>query len=150
MAHVSNKKLPTKVRERIDTQLIDVLTKRWTRDAKTSVLYELLTKTEKLMFAKRVAMIAMIGAGCSSYEIAQSLGVGNETVARFTQSYRSKKFKNIAQILDDGNNAESISEIVEVLIHVGMPSRSTRRSKTFRKLREKEQEQKRRRANPNR
>ena len=148
MAHVSKIALPKKVRERIDTQLVNVLAKRWTKNGKTAVLYELLTKTEKLMLAKRIAIIAMIEAKCTSYEVGQALGVGSATVQRFRKQYLAGTYKNITKILNDKNSRGDFWDTIELFIRVGMPAKGVRRSKTFRKIESIEREQKKRHANP--
>lgn len=152
MAHISRHILSKKVKENIDKQLIEVLSKRWTRNAKSSVLYEIITDTERTMLAKRVSIIAMIAAGCSSYEIINALGVGSQTVARFTQKYKDGDFKNVVRILDrdeENNNSTGISDTVELFLRGGiMPSRTRMRSRSFKKMESTQRAKKKRRANP--
>lgn len=83
MPHVSHKKLNKKIYQKIGDQFIEfVLELKSSGDAK-SFLTNLLTKTERIMLAKRLAVICMLIRGYSFEAIQQVLQVSPSTVDRF-------------------------------------------------------------------
>jgi uncharacterized protein YerC len=69
-----------------------------TREAKV-ILGELLTKTEKIMLAKRLAIISLLNQGHSIYFIQHVLKVSPSTVARIRLAYEDKKYTSLVQKL---------------------------------------------------
>ena len=83
MPHVSRKKLNKKVYQKIGDEFIQfVLELKSTSDAK-SFLTNLLTKTERIMLAKRLSVIGMLIKGYSFEAIQQTLQVSPATVDKF-------------------------------------------------------------------
>ncbi|OHA18787.1 MAG: hypothetical protein A2664_04745 [Candidatus Taylorbacteria bacterium RIFCSPHIGHO2_01_FULL_46_22b] len=87
MPHISKRLLEQKKFLDIHKELFKVIT-QLSRSGKTSVaLGTLLTKTEKLMIAKRLAIICMLDQKESTYAIEQVLKVSPSTVARIFLQY---------------------------------------------------------------
>ncbi|MEK7503219.1 MAG: Trp family transcriptional regulator [Patescibacteria group bacterium] len=83
MPHVSSKKLNKKIYQKIGDEFIQfVLELKSSSDAK-SFLTNLLTKTERIMLAKRLAVICMLMRGYSFEAIQQTLQVSPATVDKF-------------------------------------------------------------------
>ena len=83
MPHVSRKKLNKKIYQKIGEEFIQfVLELKSSKDAK-SFLTNLLTKTERIMLAKRLAVIGMLIRGYSFEAIQQTLEVSPATVDKF-------------------------------------------------------------------
>jgi len=83
MPHVSRKKLKKKIYQKIGDQFIEfVLELKSSKDTK-NFLTNLLTKTERIMLAKRLAVICMLMRGYSFEAIQRTLEVSPSTVDRF-------------------------------------------------------------------
>ncbi len=85
MPHVSKRKISNAARKDLDGHLLSFLDEA---DARTRqrIFKELLTKTERLMIAKRLAMIILLEEDNSLYQIENTLAVSPSTAARFSQS----------------------------------------------------------------
>ncbi len=95
MPHISKKLLERNKFIEINKQLYKNI-QNLVRSGKTKVFFdEVLTKTEKIMLAKRLAMIVMIDEGETSYAIENILQVSPSTVARISDSYEIGKYDNI-------------------------------------------------------
>src|SRR3989338_8970598 len=90
MPHISKTKLKQKTFLKINTLLIDSLFSKSARGNGKNVLKSLLTKTEQVMLAKRLAVIVLLDRGYSLYRIAKSLKVSPSTVARIKESMSTK------------------------------------------------------------
>lgn len=130
MAHVSKNKVRPKISLRIKQNLIIAATHR-----DGIIIESLLTPTETLMLAKRLAIIVMLERGDSSYRISKSLKVSVSSVARFRHMIRAGLFKPILQSARKNNRP--LMEILELILAAGMPSiagpRHNRRLQRLRK-----------------
>lgn len=87
MPHISKRFLDKGEFSYIHKQLYSVI-KELARTGKARVIFnELLTKTEKIMLAKRLAIIIMLDKGESSYSIEKILKVSTSTVGRMLVFY---------------------------------------------------------------
>lgn len=83
MPHVSRKKLKKKIYQKIGDQFVEfVLELKSSQDAK-SFLTNLLTKIERIMLAKRLAVICMLMRGYSFEAIQHALQVSPATIDKF-------------------------------------------------------------------
>ena len=82
MPHVSKYKLKTAEEEKLKQTLGLVLRKINKDEEMEGFLYSLLSETEKIMLAKRLAIMILITEGLSEAEIADKLNVTRETVLR--------------------------------------------------------------------
>ncbi len=92
MPHVSNQKLDSDTQIKLFKKLLKLL-------EATSAASELLTRTEKIMLAKRLAMIMMLSDDLPQHKISEILKVSPSTVARFSLRVESGQYKNIVKIL---------------------------------------------------
>ena len=70
----------------ITKQIVRRLTKMNERDAR-EFYEEFYTKTERAMFAKRLAVIAMLVRGVTQHEIARTIGVSPASVQKYANLY---------------------------------------------------------------
>lgn len=77
------------------------------------VFDELFTKTEKLMLAKRLAIILLLDQGESIYAIENTLKVSPSTVARISLAYEEGKFTNL--IKEIKNQVGFISQMEKII-----------------------------------
>lgn len=83
MPHVSRKKLNKKVFQKIGDEFIGFVLDLKSSTETKSFLTNLLTKTERIMLAKRLAVIGMLIKGYSFEAIQQTLQISPSTVDRF-------------------------------------------------------------------
>ncbi len=86
MPHVSRRKLKEKVESELVNSLQTVVTKIRDKQEMNAFLKSLLSDTEKIMFAKRLAIVVLLDEKIPESTISSILNVTRETVAR--QRYR--------------------------------------------------------------
>lgn len=129
MTHVSKLKMDSKISLRIKKNLIASSALQ-----RGLVLESLLTSTETLMLAKRLALIIMLQRGDSTYRISKVLKVSISSVLRFQRMLDSGLFKPVLREIRKRNR--SLLNIVELILAAGMPSAAgPRANKRLRRLR---------------
>lgn len=129
MPHLSKHKLEEKVYLSIYEQLDSCITKHKNKKNRSQFLSEILTDTERIMLAKRLAIMAMLIKGASSYSIEKILKISPSTVRRTANALEKGRFKNIAAFLEEKQKskaqaiADEILELISVIIH---PSNAVR------------------------
>ncbi len=103
MTHISSYKLSKKAEDEIVNNLNFALTFIRSGEEMVSFLGALLSSTEKIMLAKRLAMIVLIESGMSDSQISDLLHVTHGTVAKMRLFYeaRGEGFKVALQKLKD-------------------------------------------------
>ena len=114
MPHISNKKLNDKYFEKIYNQLISVFDTAGTARRNDIFLKEFLTETEKIMLAKRLAIICLLYEGVSRPYISQVLLISPSTVDRVSLNYENNRYPYMANILKKNNR--TIWQIFEEMI----------------------------------
>ena len=95
MPHISKRLLEKNKFLDIHKQLYKILS-TLSRSGKANVIFdELMTKTEKIMFAKRLAIILMLDQNESIYAIEQVLKVSPSTVARMSVLYDNGAYSKL-------------------------------------------------------
>ena len=95
MPHISKQLLEKEKFIGIHKQFYKIITEL-SRSGNSKVVFsELLTKTEKLMLAKRLAIIVMLDKKESIYAIEQTLKVSPSTVARMSLSHENGKYSEL-------------------------------------------------------
>lgn len=86
MPQVSKNKLKPKVKKDITSQFINTIAHL---DKKSADIFfnQFFTKTERLMFAKRLAIVYLLREGFSSYRISRLLKVSKSTVLNLNSKY---------------------------------------------------------------
>ncbi|MBI2594426.1 hypothetical protein HYW39_01885 [Candidatus Curtissbacteria bacterium] len=94
MPRASKKLLQNSVWEQIHSTLVEVISS-FDEYKLSDFLSEFLTKEEKTMTSKRLALYIMLLSGYSDWQIEDVLKVSNETIrtTRTTLGYKSEKFK---------------------------------------------------------
>jgi len=90
MTHVSRKKLADKTLRQILNTLLFVLSNTKEKEEMAQLLDAFLTKTEKIMLAKRLAIVYLLNEGVEETKIAESLNVTQATVSRIKLWYETK------------------------------------------------------------
>lgn len=86
------------------------------------LLAELLTDTEKIMLAKRLAVIFLLAKNVPPYRIWNRLKISPSTVARFELGLE-KRFENLLEIGMRQENKTTLDKILDGLLNSSMPSK---------------------------
>lgn len=127
MPHISSKKMSRKVYTDSVTQLLQTITGRDTK--REHVLQDLLTPTEKIMLAKRLALIALLTQDMSPYHISQILRMSSSTVTRFCHDYQNGKFTHLVSYFNKQKTRKMFWDRLETFLRAGMPRRGKGRWK---------------------
>jgi len=127
MPHVSKKKLDKETFEKIFRKLIAVLERAQNQKKLTPILDELLTETEKIMLAKRLAIVLMLSGNTPQHRISEALFVSPSTVTRISLSIEVGKYDLITSI--SKKDRIDLEKIIWLLLTAGgiMPPRVGRK-----------------------
>lgn len=114
MPHISKNKLSKNDFEKIYDQMIVVFDTAGNKRKSDSLLRELLTPTEKVMFAKRLAILCMIDDKISEHYISYILSVSPSTVSRISLQYEQNLYPYISEIIR--KNKQTIWDSLEKTI----------------------------------
>lgn len=98
MPHISSKKLDVHLSEKIFGKLLTILGQAKNRDHLSLVVNELFTHTEKIMFAKRIAVILMLSNNIPQHKITELLKMSPTTVAKVSLRIESGKCDAILNV----------------------------------------------------
>lgn len=104
MPHISKKLLEKNKFLEIHNQLYKAVSNLVVSGKTRVVFNELLTKTEKIMLAKRLAVILMIDQGETTYAVRHTLKVSPSTVSRMYKLYEQGLFSELIKELKLQNN----------------------------------------------
>ena len=119
MTHVSKQKLKEEDFRKIYDQLISIFDTAGDSRRSDHLLKEFLTSAEKIMLAKRFAMLCMLEEGISQHFIGEILKVSPSTINRIFLQYQNDKFHYIESILK--KNKRNIWDALETIITAGLP-----------------------------
>lgn len=123
MPHVSRKKLKKKVFIKIGEQLSNTIAKANSVRELKWIFKELITPTERVMLAKRLAIILMLERGYSIDIIQKTLKVTPQTIIRFWKMTKHSLYKPIIKEISDNKAKGDFWQELEKLILLGMPPR---------------------------
>jgi Trp operon repressor len=98
MPHISSKKLSPKLTEKLFGKLIAVLGKAQNQQSLPLITNELFTATEKIMLAKRLAIILLLVKNIPQHRIVETLNVSPSTVAKTSLMIEIGKYNAILKI----------------------------------------------------
>lgn len=122
MTRVSQQRLDTKLATELFGQFVRIVSKSDRR--RTGLLLQsLLTETEQVMLAKRIAVIVFLHEGVSMYRIVRVLKMSISTISEMKHAYTHGKYNDILHVLGKSKaEREAFWKTVEVVIRGGMPS----------------------------
>ncbi len=130
MTHISRQPLNSNISEEIYSALVDHITSKGSIETRVLLCTELLTKTERLMLAKRLAIINMLGEGYSFEAIQESLKVSPSTIGRLWQSIQNGKFSKTIHVLTSDKLSTKINYALEAVLNFAL-SKPTPRWKSL-------------------
>lgn len=98
MPHVSKRKLDPKTTDKIFKKLVIILERAQSKQKFVAVLDEILTKTEKIMLAKRLAIAILLFGDTPQHRIADALLVSPTTVSKIALQVEIGKYDSIKNI----------------------------------------------------
>ncbi|PIP55945.1 MAG: hypothetical protein CO183_01170 [Candidatus Zambryskibacteria bacterium CG_4_9_14_3_um_filter_42_9] len=98
MSHVSKRKLDQETFDKIFRKLVLVLEHAQNKKKFVSVLEEILTETEKVMLAKRVAIVLLLLGDIPQHRISEALIVSPTTVSKMSLQVEIGKYASIKNI----------------------------------------------------
>jgi Trp operon repressor len=116
MPHISKRKLEDKHLDNLYNELVLTLDRGSKKIKTKQVLNQLLTKTEKVMFSKRLAIIAMLSKEIPVYDIANALNMSPATVSRMSVRFENNKYD---LIIKEGLGKKDIWQIIEEILTTG-------------------------------
>lgn len=116
MTHISRKFLKGDAEQKLIAVLIETLSKKGNAKQRMAICKELLTGTERLMLAKRLAIICLLGEGVPFEQISKQLKVSSSTVARLWESMQQGIFKETIQSARKNKVSEYVFSIINFLL----------------------------------
>ena len=114
MPHISQKKMRDQDFDKIYDQLVSFFDTAG-NNRKSDVLFrEFMTDTEKVMLAKRMAILCLIDDGVSEHYISYILSVSPSTISRIYLRYEQGKFPYISNIIR--KNKQNIWDVLEEIV----------------------------------
>ena len=98
MPHISSKKLDTELSNKIFGKLLTILAQAQKKSSLSMVANELFTHTEKIMLAKRIAVILLLDNGLPQHRISELLKVSPTTVAKASLRIEMGKYDAILKV----------------------------------------------------
>lgn len=129
MTHVSKKRLKKNVATELADQFLTFLALARTKGEARILANELLSQTERVMLAKRLATVVLLVRGYSFTQIGEALGITRQTVIRIWKDMKLGKYKKIARYAREHTKhfkKETFMEELIRIIHFGMPPRAGR------------------------
>ena len=117
MPHISSKKLDISLREKLFGKILEIFEQARDKKSLSLVMNELFTETEKVMFAKRLAIVLMLASSTPQHRIVEILKVSPTTVAKTSLGIEIGKYKAILKI--SKNEKTDIEKIVWSILTVG-------------------------------
>ena len=130
MTHLSKRKLKKDVADELADQFLTFMSLARTKQDARILARELLSQTERVMLAKRLAVVVLLVRGYTFQQIETTLGVTRQTVSRLwreTKNGRYEKIIGYARKHTRHFKQESFLEAFIRVIHLGMPSRVNKR-----------------------
>ncbi len=95
MPHLSSIELDKKLSDKLFNDLLDILNRSRKIELMSGVINELLTETEKLMLAKRIAIVLLLNANTPQSSIADILKVSTSTIAKTSLKMEQGRYRFI-------------------------------------------------------
>ena len=116
MPHISKRKLEEKYIRDLFGEIVFVFERAGRRGELKQVLNQLLTSTEKVMLAKRLAVIAMLARDIPIHDIAKSLSMSPSTVDIMSLKFETESYSHVVK---SGLKKTDIGDIIRMIQTVG-------------------------------
>ena len=123
MPHLSSKRVKKDIFKRMTNEFINAVAELKTKEEIKGFLRELLTPTERVMLAKRLAIILMLKKGYSFKAVEKTLKISSSTSLRFWRSLKTKPFVFLLKDMKKREARKKFWEELERLSRFGLPPR---------------------------
>jgi len=123
MPHISQKRVKRHVFKRMSNEFVNTIASLKSSSEIRGFLNELLTSTERIMLAKRLAVILMLKKRYSFLTIRRTLKLSPSTVARFWKITKMKPFQFLSREILRKEKQKKFWEELERLSRFGLPPR---------------------------
>jgi len=122
MPHISKKELKKEHFDKLYTEFMRSFERSFKKGDTKYVFNEFFTKTERIMFAKRLAVIALLSRNASIFTISDALSMSPSTIEKMSLKH---EYKNYDHIIKSALGKKDIWDILELIFTVGdiMPPR---------------------------
>lgn len=127
MPHVSRKRLKKEIATELADQFLTFLSLAQNKKEARILANELLSQTERVMLAKRLAVVVLLVRGYSFTQIQDALGITRQTVIRVWKDMKTRKYDKIARYTREHTKhfkREAFMDDLIRMIHFGMPPRA--------------------------
>ncbi|OGI85916.1 hypothetical protein A3A01_00745 [Candidatus Nomurabacteria bacterium RIFCSPLOWO2_01_FULL_39_17] len=124
MPHISSKKLRKEHLQKLYNEFSIALEKSAKKSWARLFLNDFLTRTEKIMLAKRFAVIYLLSKDLPASYISESLYMSPATISRMSLKYGIGKYSSLLKTIK--NEEENIWKILEKILKAGLPPRAGR------------------------
>jgi len=119
MPHVSSKKLKKEHLQKLYNEFSIALEKSAKKSWIKIFLNDFLTRTEKIMLAKRFAVIYLLSKDVPDSYIAEALYMSPATISRMSLKYDIGKYSSLLRAIKNENR--NVWEIFEKILRAGLP-----------------------------
>jgi len=124
MPHISSKKLKKETLNKLYSEFGKAFEKSARKSETKFFLGDFLTKTEKIMLAKRFAVIYFLSQGVPVSYIAESLGMSPTTILKMSLKYDIGKYSSLLKTIRQ--EKKDIWKILEKILKAGLSPRCGR------------------------
>ena len=119
MPHISSKKLKKEHLQKLYNEFSVALEKSARKSWVKIFLNDFLTRTEKIMLAKRFAVIYLLSKDVPASYIAEALYMSPATIFRMSLKYDIGKYSSLLKTMKDDN--KELWKILEKILRAGLP-----------------------------
>jgi len=119
MPHISSKKLKKEHLNKLYREFGTALEKSAKKSWLKFFLNDFLTRTEKIMLAKRFAVIYLLSRDVPPSYIAESLCMSPATISRMSLKYDIGKYASLMKTIE--NKDQDMWKILEKILRAGLP-----------------------------
>lgn len=113
MTHISKKKLDSEILERLFIQFSNIVKSAGVKESTNIFTDEFFTKSERIMFAKRLATIILLSKGMPQHVVSEKLNISSSTVAIISRNLKLGKYDGILEI-----SSQSKNKIFDILFDI--------------------------------
>ena|SRR3989344_6942197 len=124
MPHISSKKFKKETLQRLYNEFNSAIEKSARKSWTKFFLSDFLTRTEKIMLAKRFAVICLLSRDVPVSYISEALGMSPATISRMSLKYDIGKYSSLLKAIKSEN--KDIWNILEKILKAGLPPRAGR------------------------
>lgn len=128
MPHISKNKLAKETLGDLEDIFLKLIQDSG-RLSRIKIFRELLTKTERMMMAKRLGIILLLKKGMSTYDISRILKVSPSTVTRFEFAIENNVYRSSSEWLKKFTKAGRVEKMIATLFELALNGRKRSFSK---------------------